>query len=987
MPPLDPQAQQILNQRNGVEPSAPQPPQQPRPVQAPTQPRGPVYGPPVVQQQPTPIQQAAENRAQVGQQVSIGDTAFDNVRALGAEFASLPEVKNYSTVIRQLSSGLSAAPNAAGDQSLIVSYARMLDPASVVRESEFDTTAQADNTLGRTVARLQREFGIEGGGRLSDEARARILQEMRNLAVNYRRAYEGRVADYKDRAIRAGYNPLDVVGQDLGIPYNAQMRAYDREHGIGRDRQAGGIIPNATNDQTLPPGLNPIGPNDQFAGGIEMGAGLRPDGSFDRAKAVRDIYKLEPGQEDQIIAFWNAQRNNQNLTVEAVRSWYQQQGFDTPTDADIASAIDQARQGATFGGLNMQDAERAHNQALDAAISQEGIKPETTSATIGLAGSQGLSLSLADELQGVGGFLGALAQGNNPVTGYQVVRDVERRALERAREANPKTAIASEIAAGLVLPVRGASAAMRASSPVAAAAREGAILGSVAGFGAGEGLGNSLTGAVVGGGTGAVAGAALGKGGQAIQSRLANRAPAASNAERLATQQSADALGIDTIPAMTGGTVARGVTAGARQGIVSDIPIANAVERIQEQGGQARRAAADSVGTVMDGQDAGELVRRGANVFSERTSAIGGRLYERADRMAQGVNAPLTEAIATAQRHMAEIAQSPGGPQSAIYRELDTLVQQMQSGSFPIAGIRAMRTRLRDEIQQAGLRGSDRDRIFGQVVDAAQTDMVNALNAAGRQNAAAALQTANNFWRTRVETIDQVLEPVLGRNAPRSGEQIVSALERMASEGSGNEQNLRRLLRAMPKDEANNVRASIINRLGRPRSGAGEVLDEGSFSFETFLTNYNSMSARARATLFPQEARQALDDLANVAAGVKRAGQSMNHSNTARAVGVQAAVSGGLLWVEPITALAGAAGQYGVGRLMASPRFARWLAGSTRVTNPAAQRAYVERLGAIARTEPGISAQVEALQNALLGANDNAVVTGAVAEPQDQQQR
>lgn len=971
--------------------TAPAQPQQaqPRPVQAPTQPRGPVYGPPVVQQQPTPIQQAAENRAQVGQQVSIGDTAFDNVRALGAEFASLPEVKNYSTVIRQLSSGLSAAPNAAGDQSLIVSYARMLDPASVVRESEFDTTAQADNTLGRTVARLQREFGIEGGGRLSDEARARILQEMRNLAVNYRRGYEGRVADYKDRAIRAGYNPLDVVGQDLGIPYNAQMRAYDREHGIGRDQQAGGIIPNATNDQPLPPGLNPIGPNDQFAGGIEMGAGLRPDGSFDRAKAVRDIYGLEPGQEDQITAFWNAQRNNQNLTVEAVRSWYQQQGFDTPTDADIASAIDQAKAGATFGGLNMQDAQRAHNQALDEAIAQEGIKPETTSATIGLAGSQGLSLSLADELQGVGGFLGALAQGNNPVTGYQVARDVERRALERAREANPKTALASEIAAGLVLPVRGASAAMRASSPVAAAAREGAILGGVAGFGAGDGLGNSLTGAVVGGGTGAVAGAALGKGGQAISSRLNARAAnqSVSEAERLATQQSADALGIDTIPAMTGGTVARGVTAGARQGIVSDIPIANAVERIQEQGGQARRAAADSVGTVMDGQDAGELVRRGANVFSERTSAIGGRLYERADRMAQGVNAPLTEAIATAQRHMAEIAQSPGGPQSAIYRELDTLVQQMQSGSFPIAGIRAMRTRLRDEIQQAGLRGSDRDRIFGQVVDAAQTDMVNALNAAGRQNAAAALQTANNFWRTRVETIDQVLEPVLGRNAPRSGEQIVSALERMASEGSGNEQNLRRLLRAMPKDEANNVRASIINRLGRPRSGAGEVLDEGSFSFDTFLTNYNSMSARARATLFPQETRDALNHLANVAAGVKRAGQSMNHSNTARAVGVQAAVSGGLFWVEPITALAGAAGQYGVGKLMASPRFARWLAGSTRVTNPAAQRAYVERLGAIARTEPGISAQVEALQSALLGANDNAVVTGAAAEPQEQQQR
>ena len=70
--------------------------------------------------EPTPLQVRTDNRAEVGQNVDISNTAFDNVRAMASDFSSLPEVKNYSTVIRQLSSALTAQNNTAGDQSLIV---------------------------------------------------------------------------------------------------------------------------------------------------------------------------------------------------------------------------------------------------------------------------------------------------------------------------------------------------------------------------------------------------------------------------------------------------------------------------------------------------------------------------------------------------------------------------------------------------------------------------------------------------------------------------------------------------------------------------------------------------------------------------------------------------------------------------------------------------------------------------------------------------
>ena len=898
-----------------------------------------MFGPQVVPTAPpppTPLQVRSDNRAEVGQNVDISNTGFDNVRAMASDFSSLPEVKSYSTVIRQLSSGLTAQRNAAGDQSLIVSYARMLDPNSVVRETEFDTTAQADNTLGQTVARLQRELGMDGGGRLSDEARTRVLQEMRNLAVNYRRGYEGRLSDYSERARRAGYDPRDVVGQDIGIPFNAQMRAYDEARKAERQGQASGGTGMGTDRAAAQ------------TGGGSGGSGATQENPF-------------PGVFDE---------NGNPLGPQGGL------GF----DAD----------GNELGAFVSVTADQPAADLVDPKIAAEADAIEQMLGEAGVGKLFQNIAGLGDEAAGVGRVLSGLLTGNTNISeNYQFGRDTERELIRRARERTGTMGSIAEGVGNLAMAGGVGGGVMRAGRAVKAAggqltrgavqtqmvrqaAGEGAIAGAVPGFGYGEGVEGSVTGAVVGGTVGAV----IGGGGQKLGNAVSNRIPRGNPAADVVN--AADGLNIDLLPAMTGGSVTRGMTGGARQGIISDKPISDAVERIQGQGGAARDRIATDVGNVVEGADAGEIVRRAANVYSERTSNIGGRLYDRADRMAAGVNAPLTQSVQTARRHMAEIAQSPGGAESSLYKQLETLATQMESGSFPITGIRAMRTRLRDQIQETGMRGSNTDRIFTEVVDAAEADMLAALNSAGRQNAAAALQTATDFWRKRVETIDQVLEPVLGRSAQRSGEQIVSSLEAMARPTSGNEQNLRRLLQAMPREEAATVRATIINRLGRPTAGAGEVVDEGSFSFERFLTNWNNMTPRARATVFPRGSIDALNDLATVAASGQRAGGAMNHSNTTRAVGVQAAISGAALWLlHPVGALMAAGGQYGAGRLLASPRFARWLAGSSRVTNLRAQQAYISRLGDIGRAEPALARELEALRSSL-AANDNAALVNNV---------
>lgn len=620
----------------------------------------------------------------------------------------------------------------------------------------------------------------------------------------------------------------------------------------------------------------------------------------------------------------------------------------------------------------------------------------------GEVSGEAATLGLADEFRGIGGAIGAALRGEDIGAGY-----------ERGRQAQEtRSAAAEEYMGAATLPIQlatggaggraasGVQAGMNAARRIATtgapttrqaiqrdltrrAAASGAAIGGVAGAAQGETLQERGTNALLGAGVGG----ALGGGGQMIGNALANRAaPAATAGAGAATQQSADRLGIDLIPAVTGGTSTRMATSGAKQGFVSARPIDQAVQRMEGQAAAARTGASQSTGNAVDDEAAGELVRQGAKVYAQRTSQIGGQLYERADRRANGVSFPLTNAVRTARQELSELVQAPGGAETPMAKELRDLIGQMGGRTVDVQGVRALKTRLRNEIMQRGLRGSPQDRIYQNVVKAAEDDLIGGLNAAGRTDAAQALKTANAFWKSRVETIDQVLDPLIGKNAPRSGEQILSSLERLARPDSGNASNLRRLMQAMPKDEADAVRATVINRLGRPTAGSANADREG-FSFDTFLTNWNNMTPRARATMFPPEARDALTDLAKVSEGVKRAGSSANRSNTAGALTVQAAISAPQVWfLEPLTAVSLTGGQYAAGKLLASPKFARMLARAPRQSTPQARSAFSQRLGNLAQSEPALAQEIGLYQRAL-AANDNNAVRAVAAEEENQQPR
>ncbi len=447
-----------------------------------------------------------------------------------------------------------------------------------------------------------------------------------------------------------------------------------------------------------------------------------------------------------------------------------------------------------------------------------------------------------------------------------------------------------------------------------------------------------------------------------------------------ALMASADRLGVQPMAADVGGPITRRMTSAAAQGPISAQPIVAGAQRVVRQSAQASENISANVGARTTGEAAGEAATRGAQAFRRASRTQAGHLYERAEQLTQGATVRPTNAIAELDRHIAELGQTPGGAPA-----LDDLVNLREEiagmGDIAPAAIRRMRSVLGRRYLDNGLTATDTQRRVNQVIDAAANDIQDSLVRAGRGDAAQAYRQADRAWRHRMLTMDRVIKPIIGKEGERSGEEVIKALERAAS---GNGRRLQRFMATMPDDEASVVRATFIDRMGRKTDGLTEQ-GERLFSLDNFLTRWDTMTPRARAVMFNGETRAALNDLATVARGSRAANAYANRSNTAGGVMGQAVLSGtlgavggfpGLLW--------GSIVQYGAGRLLAAPAFARWLAQGVRINTPQRIPSHIGRLSAIASQNPAISAELNALQRAL---NDNAsmATTAAASEVQDSQ--
>ena len=137
--------------------------------------------------------------------------SWDDSSKLRNEIQGLPSYKNLAQAAPVYRSMVDAAgrDNRAADVNLIYGMAKVMDPGSVVRESEM-TVAQAVATLPQQL-RATVESQMTGQGRLSPEVRAAIMQEAHSRVGAYQGMFDQDAGMYRGIAQRNRMNEADII--------------------------------------------------------------------------------------------------------------------------------------------------------------------------------------------------------------------------------------------------------------------------------------------------------------------------------------------------------------------------------------------------------------------------------------------------------------------------------------------------------------------------------------------------------------------------------------------------------------------------------------------------------------------------------------------------------------------------------------------------------------------------------------------------------
>ncbi len=133
---------------------------------------------------------------------------FENTKKMRDEFVT--SSKDFAKVNDAFARIDASAvdPSPAGDMALIFNYMKMLDPGSVVRESEFALAAQTGSFGERIQSLVSR---ISSGERLADSVRADFVDRSKRLFNRANVNYRKRRAEYERIAESFGLEPSQVI--------------------------------------------------------------------------------------------------------------------------------------------------------------------------------------------------------------------------------------------------------------------------------------------------------------------------------------------------------------------------------------------------------------------------------------------------------------------------------------------------------------------------------------------------------------------------------------------------------------------------------------------------------------------------------------------------------------------------------------------------------------------------------------------------------
>lgn len=137
--------------------------------------------------------------------------AFNQAAELRKEFQS--QSKNYQQVRDSYNRIQTSAqsPTPAGDLSMLYNYMKMLDPGSVVRESEFRSAATAKPMLERLGLSWDAIGSVWNGNKMTPGMRQDFLNRASQLYNTENQQHSQRVNEYKRVATGFGVNPNMVI--------------------------------------------------------------------------------------------------------------------------------------------------------------------------------------------------------------------------------------------------------------------------------------------------------------------------------------------------------------------------------------------------------------------------------------------------------------------------------------------------------------------------------------------------------------------------------------------------------------------------------------------------------------------------------------------------------------------------------------------------------------------------------------------------------
>lgn len=126
--------------------------------------------------------------------------------------------------LRQLES-LASEATPLSDQALITKFAKILDPGSVVRETEFAITERGGGII---AAGLNLVDKTRGKGRLQPEQRAQMLQAARSLTAGVNEEYAKKRKEFSQQGSLYGARPEAIIGVEPVAPSAPPVQSGNR---------------------------------------------------------------------------------------------------------------------------------------------------------------------------------------------------------------------------------------------------------------------------------------------------------------------------------------------------------------------------------------------------------------------------------------------------------------------------------------------------------------------------------------------------------------------------------------------------------------------------------------------------------------------------------------------------------------------------------------------------------------------------------------